>query len=374
MGKANSRRKVLIAAGGSGGHIFPAVALGRKLKEEDPSAELLFVGSNKKLDRDIFNKEAVKFTLLSSNKLPYRPSMRLAPFFIRLFLDTLKSFGIVISYRPSVVVGFGGYISTPISLAAYLFGIPVITHEQNVVPGRANRLLFRLSRKVAISFKETEGLLGINAGKAVLTGNPVRATIARTSPKADSIKALGMDSGKFTVLVIGGSQGAHSLNERFVESLLRLDDKAKGGLQVIHITGLNDYGWVKEKYGRMRLAHKVYSFMDKIEDAYNASDLVVTRAGSSAIFEVALFGKPMILIPYPFAMSHQAENARSFSGKGAAIEIDEKDLMPETFKDKILKLMNDKDALNNLAESARRLSVPDASGNLAKQVLDIKNG
>ncbi len=369
------RMKILIAAGGSGGHIFPAVALARTLVRKRPDIEILFVGSNKALDRRIFEKEGVRFSLLSANKLPYKITPALVTFFMRLLLDGIKSFFIIGWYRPRVVVGFGGYVSCPVAVFSRLFRIPLLIHEQNVVPGRANRLAFRLADKVAVSFDETRKVLGPGERKAVFTGNPIRVeeflTIAGENSRQDGIKKFGLDKSKFTILVIGGSQGAHFLNETFVKAVSKIDEQTRSNLQVIHITGVTDYKWALKAYGDLGLEHVVNSFLDRIEEAYSASDLVVTRSGASVIFELAFFGKPMILVPYPFANAHQAENAKVFSERGAAIAIDEDSLSPEIFKDNILNLFNDRDRLKTLASSARGLGVPTASDNLAKEVLEM---
>ena len=360
--------KILIACGGSGGHIFPAIALAQGLKESGASSELLFVGSNAVLDKRIFEKEHFRYTLLSSNKLPYRISIKTFMFFIKLKLDIIKSLWILIKFSPDAVVGFGGYVSCPVIFAAYILRIPSVLHEQNVVPGRANRAMFRFVRKIAVSFKETIGYTGRWAFKTVFTGNPIRITDLKDD-RAGSIKKLGLDPARFTVLVIGGSQGAHNLNKFFLEGLAGLEKGARSSLQVIHITGITDYDWASKIYKELGIEHRVFSFIDRIEEVYSASDLIVTRSGASAIFEIAYFGRPMVLVPYPFAMNHQAENAKFFSNHGAAVQIDEKDLSPALIRDKILKLADNKEKLSAMAESARRLSVPDSSHNLAEIVL-----
>jgi len=366
--------KILIASGGSGGHIFPAVALARTLEEKRPCAEIRFVGSNKDLDRRIFEKEGFRFWLLSANKLPYKRSLRLLTFFIKLKFDILKAFFIIVSYRPDVVVGFGGYAAFPIIFAARILGIPRIAHEQNVVPGRANKFLFGWSDTIAISFDETKIYLGPNAGRAVFTGNPIRyeifSALNRKDAREAGIKQFGLDPEKFTILVIGGSQGAHFLNETFIKALSVIKDDIKICLQVIHITGPKDYEWAIKEYEKLDGPdRRIYSFIDRIEEAYSASSLVVTRSGASAIFEIAFFAKPMILVPYPFAMSHQAENAHAFCANGAAIEIEEAALSAVVFRDAITGLFNDRVRLNNLAQSAKSMSMPEASDNLAKLVL-----
>ena len=362
--------KIIIACGGSGGHIFPAVALAEGLKAKDRSADIMFIGSDKALDRRIFEKEGFKYRLLSANKLPYKASLKILLFILNLSMDMLKSILILARYRPDVVVGFGGYTSSPVIIAAYIQGIPRIIHEQNVVPGRANAMLFRFANRIAVSFEETKRYLGAYVKRSVFTGNPIRASLLKDD-KAGNVKKMGLDPEKFTILVIGGSQGAHNLNKSFLKALSKMDEKIKQSLQVIHITGVADYGWASAAYKELSLEHRAYSFMDRIEEAYSASDLVVTRSGASAIFEIAYFGRPMILIPYPFALSHQSENARIFSTGGAAIQMDERDLSPELMKDRIESLLKDRNRLSQMGESAKRLSMPDSSYNLAEVVIGL---
>lgn len=362
--------RILIAAGGSGGHIFPAVALAEELKSKDSSVDILFVGSDKALDRRIFEKEGFGYRLISANKMPYKASFGTALFFLKLSVDVIRSLIIIMKYRPDAIVGFGGYVSAPVILAAYMLGIPRMVHEQNAVPGRANAMLFRFADKIAISFEETKRYMGKYANKAVFTGNPIRASLLKDD-KPGSIKRLGLDPQKFTILVIGGSQGAHNLNKAFLKSLSKMDDGIRRSLQVIHITGVTDYSWASTAYKELAIEHRVHSFLDRIEEAYSASDLIVTRSGASAIFEIAYFGRPMILIPYPFALSHQSENARIFSTRGAAIEIDEKDLSPDIMRERIEALLKDRSKLSEMGESARRMSVPHSSDSLAQVVFKI---
>lgn len=365
--------KVIIACGGSGGHIFPAVALAQALHAKGKNYSVEFIASDKALDRRILDKEGVNYSLLSGNKLPNKISPAALMFPFKLFFDVVRSFGILVKSKPQVVVGFGGYISVPVIFTAYILGIPRIIHEQNVIPGRANVGLFAIADRIAISFEETKKYLGRHAYKAVFTGNPIRITLLK-SDRVGNIKKMGLDSDKFNILVIGGSQGAHNLNKAFLKVLSQLEGRLRSSLQVIHITGHADYGWASEAYKELGVESRVYSFIDKIEEAYSVADLVVTRSGASAIFEIAYFGKPMVLIPYPFAMKHQSENARIFSKKGAAIQIDEKELSAPMFRDSIINLLNDRKRLTTMAESARQLSMPDSSYALAEEVVFLYKG
>ena len=365
--------KIIIACGGSGGHIFPAVALAQSLKDKNKDIGLLFIGSNSILDKRIFEKEHLGYKLLSSNKLPYKASLKTVVFFIKLFFDTLRSLFILIRYSPDAVVGFGGYISSPVIFAAYILRIPKIVHEQNVVPGRANSILFRFADRIAVSFEETKKYLGRFSYKAVFTGNPIRITLLKDD-KAGNIRKFGLDLNKFTVLIIGGSQGAHNLNKTFLSALAKLGKEAGSLLQIIHITGIADYEWARQAYKDLGFEHRIFSFIDNIEEAYSASDLVVTRSGASAIFEIAYFGRPMILVPYPFAMSHQTENANFFSRSGAAVTIDEKEISGDLIKDRIRAFLNNRPMLAEMSKKAKKLSVPNSSYNLAGEVLKIIKG
>ena len=357
--------KILIAAGGSGGHIFPAVALKRALSSHN-DVVMKFVGSDKAIDRRIFEKEGSDFSLLSSNKLPYKISLSFIIFFLRLVSDMLRSIGIVTAYRPACCVGFGGYVSFPVIFAAKLFCIRTVVHEQNVIPGRANKILFGLADKIALSFEDTlEHLSPSERRKAVVTGNPIRTDDFRDD-RLTALKSFGLEASKFTVLVVGGSQGAHVLNDRFISSVGAMDIDVRSKIQIIHLTGVKDYERAVEEYGKISgIEARAYSFIDRIEDAYSAADLIITRAGASALFEAAYFGKAMIVVPYPYAMSHQVENARAFSGRGGAVEISEDDLSKEFFKDAIEGFLNDRSKLLKLGEAAKKLSLPDAAAKLA---------
>ena len=360
--------KVLIAAGGSGGHIFPAIALARRLREKDAGVEMLFVGSNKVLDKRIFEKEGFRSFLISANKMPYKLSLGTIPFLVRLLFDTIASFFLIVSYRPAIVVGFGGYVSWPVVFVSSILGIPRIVHEQNVVPGRANNMLFGFADRIALSFEDTKRFLGKNVNKAFFTGNPIRDSVFNDD-RPGGIKRFGLSVSKFTILVVGGSQGSHFLNETFVKAISNIGAAAKNNLQVIHITGVKDFEWVAKAYKDMGIENSTNSFVDRIEDAYSASDLIITRSGASAMFEAAYFGRPMILIPYPFAMSHQAENAKVFSDKGAAIMLEENKMSADIFKETLSALLADSSRLDGMGKAARLLSVPGASDNLAGEIM-----
>jgi UDP-N-acetylglucosamine--N-acetylmuramyl-(pentapeptide) pyrophosphoryl-undecaprenol N-acetylglucosamine transferase len=363
--------KALIACGASGGHIFPAIALGSSLKNRSSGIGVLFVGSRRYLDMKIFRRERVDFRSLSSNKLPYKPSFALAGFFLRLFFDVLKSAAIVLSFSPDVVVGFGGYVSFPVLCVSRLFGIPLVIHEQNVTPGRANAVLFRFADKIALSFGETLELLPRRArDKALVTGNPIRKEMLKDD-RSLAAALFGLEPDVFTILVIGGSQGAHRLNRVFAEAVIGMEDEDKKALQVIHIAGEKDREWISAAYDNFNIKSRVFSFLDKIDGAYSLADLVFTRSGSAVLFELAFYAKPMVLVPYPYALNHQKANADIFVKRGAAICKEEKDSNPREFKSLITDLMSDADRLKAMSFSSRSLARPQAADELADTVIGM---
>ncbi len=361
--------KVLIAAGASGGHIFPAIALGSSLRRKADNLEILFVCSNRYLDRRIFSREGLNFRCLSSNKLTPRLSFSLLAFPARLALDMAKALFIIAAFRPKVIVGFGGYASFPIVLIGSLAGIPAVIHEQNVAIGKANLFLARFAKKIAVSFKETISRIpdGMKE-KVVYTGNPIRTDLLKDD-KELALKKFGFDRDKFTLLVIGGSQGAHRLNRIFAESIASLEEARKKDIQIVHIAGEQDKESIEAIYDNFDIPALVFSFLDRIDEAYSAADLVFSRSGSAALSELAYYAKPMVLVPYPYARSHQKENALAFAGKGAAIYKEEGELTPREFRSMVLELMDNREKLAILSKMSRSLSMPDASDRLADVVM-----
>lgn len=365
----DTKIKIIIAAGGSGGHIFPAVALAKALRERHDIG-ILFIGGKRELDKRIFEKESFCYELLSNNKLVYRNKCGFPVFFLKLLFDLIRAFFIIKRYGPSVVVGFGGYLSFPIVIAGRILNVPCVIHEQNVVPGRANRSLTRLANKIALSFKESAKYLGNDARKAVFTGNPIRREILRDD-HLGGLRKFAFVPDKFTVLVIGGSQGAHRLNELFIDAIGGMDRELVGDLQIIHLTGVQDYNWAIERYRAIGVDRSVNSFIDRIEEAYGASNLIVTRSGASALFEAAYFGRPMILVPYPHAGNHQRENARIFADRGAAILLEEPDLTADKFRDAIVSFMRDKGMIAAMSTASKKMAIPAAADNLASLILEL---
>ena len=310
-------RRLLVVAQGSGGHVFPAVAFCQEFILKYPqSTEITFVTSANAKFIAFDRQKADKMIPQEFNRV-YLPAKRSIVGILKLIFGSL---GTIISKKPDVVFGFGGYFTVPFIFWAKLFGKKTILHEQNVVPGRANMFLSGWVDKIIISFEETRKYLKKNNKKTQLARFPLKENLERM-PKKAALEALGFKEGMLTVLVVGGSQGARSINEKIHEALK--ENKNLNQLQVIHLTGHNDFKKVEELYKALPLCSKVFAFFDDMQVLYSAADLVIGRSGASSIAEITHFALPSVLIPYPYAGAHQIENARVLAKKGAALLLEE---------------------------------------------------
>jgi len=362
--------QVILAAGGSGGHIFPSAALAAEL-EKEPGCDISFVSSRRRLDRNILKGTAHPCFFLSANPMPRGAHpVKWAVFAAKLTADVTAAVFIVLRVRPDVVVGFGGYSSGAIVLAAKLLGVRIIVHEQNFFPGRANRMLGRIADRIAVSFEGSARYFGRYAGKTACTGNPLRPGILNGERRA-AAERLGISPDTPTVLIMGGSQGSSFLNTTAAEAARIVHEKLDGKVQFVHLTGIKDHGKVTDFYGGNGIAGRVISFLERIDDAYAASDLAISRAGAAAVFELAFYARPMILVPYPNPRNNQRSNAEYFAEAGAAVYREEKDLSADGLAAEVLRVLTDSRRRDNISRAARGLSVPDASGRLAEEVVAL---
>jgi UDP-N-acetylglucosamine--N-acetylmuramyl-(pentapeptide) pyrophosphoryl-undecaprenol N-acetylglucosamine transferase len=362
--------RVILAAGGSGGHIFPSVALASEL-EKRGAEDIFFVSSKRKLDRNILGGCGHTCFFLSVNPMPLRfDPVRAVIFLGKFFTDIMMSLLLVAKLRPDCVVGFGGYSSGAVCAAGKILGVPVLIHEQNLMPGRANSLLGRIADRVAVSFRDTADHLSCAAGKVAYTGNPLRPEIL-SGDRERAASRLGLAPDKLTVLVMGGSQGSSFLNRVASQAALCIKGKKGKDVQFIHLTGNNDYEEIRSFYEANGIAGRVFSFLENIDEAYAASDLAVSRSGAAAVFELAFYSKPMILVPYPNPANNQRSNAVYFSQAGAAVYREEKDLDANTLAGEVLGILTDDKIRDGFSRAARALSVPEAGRKLAEEVIAL---
>ncbi len=353
--------RILIAAGKSGGHIYPAVALAQELK--NCAADVLLVLPRTSPQNNL-PVEPVQVQYIAAGHLSLQLNKKTITGFYFCLSGAWESLRIILKFKPDAVVGFGSLNTLALIFWAWLFRIKTIIHEQNVICGRANRLLAKFVDRVAVSFKQTAGSLSIAKEKIIVTGNPLRRNLQRLEKKA-ALDFFGFARNKFTVLVTGGSQGSHKLNTACFEALV--DYPAKDNLQVIHICGNRDYGQLKGGYGH--LPYRLFEFLPQMQYAYSASDLIICRSGATTIAELRRFGVPAILVPYPFAYAHQSANARILEEIGAALIIPDQELTAKIIKEKLTEFLKDPQALINMRQAYARLPEPDAAQLLAKEVL-----
>ena len=353
--------RAIIACGGTGGHLFPGLAVAETLHERGHEV-LLFV-SEKEIDTTAL-RDHPEFR---AEKLPSigMPSNIISPAFIGFIRRFWESYSqckkIYRKFRPSVVLGMGGFTSTAPILAARMKGLPCFVHESNTIPGRANRLASKFATSVLIGFEESRQRFP--SANCINTGTPVRRNLGNPLERADAMKVFGLDPSRQTLLVTGGSQGASGINQLLFKSAPIL---AGSGIQIIHLTGKNDDRLAAANYQRDDIPHYVAPFHHRMEEAYSASDLVISRAGASSLSEISKFGLPSILIPYPFATDdHQKANAEIYSKAGAAELVAEKEASPETFANLIATLLKDSDKRDKMSAMARKIAPGAAASNVA---------
>lgn len=356
--------RAVIACGGTGGHLFPGLAVAEALHARGHEV-LLFV-SEKEIDATAL-KTRPEFR---SEKLPSigMPSMIVSPAFVRFVRRSWESFSqcrkIYRKFRPSIVLGMGGFTSTAPVLAAKMKGIPAFIHESNAIPGRANRLAAKFVTNVLLGFQETEARLpGANC---IITGTPVRKNLGQPIDRAAARRGFHLDPDKKTLLVTGGSQGATGINQLVFKALPLLKGS---GIQIIHLTGDRDDRLAAANYQRDEIPHYVSPFHHSMEEAYSAADLVLARAGASSLSELSQFALPSILIPYPFAMDdHQTANARIYVEAGAAEMLAEKETGAEILAALISNLLEDDQRRERMSAAARSIAPASAAENVANEM------
>ncbi|WP_432737959.1 undecaprenyldiphospho-muramoylpentapeptide beta-N-acetylglucosaminyltransferase [Maridesulfovibrio sp. FT414] len=349
-------KRVILTTGGTGGHVFPALAVAEEIRNRFPACEILFIGGQG-AEREMVERAGIAFKGLPAKGIIGGGIGRVigSLWIVRALLLALKE---IVSFKPDAVIGFGGYAGFCPVLAARILGIPTAIHEQNSVPGVTNRILGKVVKKVFTSFKDIRN--SFPSTKVEVTGNPVRREIF----------SAGKSGGNKGVLVFGGSQGARAINEAVCSALPRLKD---AGVSLTHQTGKADFEEVRKIYEDMGMnGHDVSPFIHDMASAYSQAQLVVSRAGASTVFEVAAAGKPAVFIPFPQAThDHQTGNAMSLAGTGAAVVIPQKDLNGDMLADTILKLICDQDGLKEMGSKALSFARPDAAAAIVDGIENI---
>lgn len=347
--------KVLIATGGTGGHIFPAVETAKALRTRGHQVSFAGVlGKNEEMIKSL----GFPVVSLSARGLDDRSLRGWVDFSGVMSQAVWRAFGVIRRNSPDKIIGFGGYGSFPVVMAGLLMRRPVLIHEQNVVPGRANALLSKIVKKVAISFEASRRY--VSSSKAVWTGFPCLHRAAAS--KSEGLRAFGLQENKKTIFLLGGSQGSQKLNEIFFELM---NDPSFSGFQALHMTGPKEYSQYEARYRQAGLPVKVCAFIDQMPQAYAAADIIIARAGAGTVSELGLLGLPAVLVPYPFAGNHQKYNAQVLADKGAAIVIEQKDLTKTSLKEAVTRWLVSDVSREEVLKKTQGLFQPEAALQLA---------
>lgn len=324
--------KVVIAGGGTGGHLYPGIAIARQFLASGGN-EVLFIGTKRGLEARVLPKERLPLRVIEVGRLKGMKPGSMARTLLTLPVALIRAVRLLSEIRPDVVIGVGGYSSGPVALAAWILRRPLIIVEPNSYPGLANRLLGRVAKKVVLTFPGTNRLRFFSAWKAIQAGPLVRSGIEQ-GDREKALRDFHLETGRYTIFVMGGSGGAHAINMTMKDAAQLLRDLP--GIQVLHQTGERDVQAVTAGYREAGVKATVLPYIHDMAGAYAAADLVVSRAGATTVAELAVCGKRAVLIPYPYAAdNHQEHNARTLAEAGAAEMIIQSDLTPARFADAI---------------------------------------
>ena len=361
--KGEKKLRIIIAGGGTGGHLFPGIAVGNEFKNRRPDSDILFVTAGKEIESRILDKAGFRQESLSVEGIKGKGIVKSLVSLFKLPLGLLQSIGILKRFSPEVILGVGGYSSGPLCLAGKLMRIPVAIHEQNSFPGFTNRLLGRMVDRIFISFEESRA--NFPAGSFCLTGNPVRDVFTKGA------RPLARENDLLTIFVTGGSQGAVAVNSFFIEALTIMTER---GIfpRVVHHAGHLDYERVVREYDERGLKGEISPFIDDMAGAYERADIFIGRAGAGTIFELAAMGRPAILIPLPgSANNHQVSNAMALVEAGGAEMMKQDELDGGKLAEKLIEFMNNRELLVNMGESVRKIARPDAAKVIVNRMCEL---
>jgi UDP-N-acetylglucosamine--N-acetylmuramyl-(pentapeptide) pyrophosphoryl-undecaprenol N-acetylglucosamine transferase len=355
--------RLLIAGGGTGGHLYPGIAVARELLRRVPDAQVTFVGTAQGIESRVIPREGLTLDVIRSAGLKGKSIATIARGVSLLPLSAADAWAVIGRRAPDVALGVGGYSSGPVVLLAALRGIPTMVMEQNAIPGFTNRRLASVIKAAAVTYEESLSYFG---GKGFVSGNPVRPEFFEEAHEQPI-----SPPGAARVLIFGGSQGAHAINLAAVEAAPRLA-AAAGRLVITHQTGERDLEMVRDGYVRAGVQARVEAFLYHMDVEMKAADVVVSRAGATTLAELAAAGRASILVPLPTATDdHQRKNAEAFVRHGAAVMVDQRQLNGERLASELLALVEDGPRRTQVAAAARRLARPDAAGAIVDRVLAL---
>lgn len=362
----NKKLKFIISGGGTGGHIFPAVAIANELKKMQPDAEFLFVGAKGRMEMEKVPAAGYKIVGLWISGLQRKLTLSNLSFPFKVISSLIKARKIINEFKPDAVIGTGGYASGPTLRAAASKGIPTVIQEQNSYPGITNKLLSKKVNKICVAYAGLERFFPLE--KIVFTGNPVRQDIKSIEEKRqEAISFFGLNENQKTILIIGGSLGARTINEAIGSGLKELSEN---NIQVIWQTGKSYIETARQQAQGLNTI-KVFDFISRMDLAYAAADCIISRAGASSVSEIQIVGKPCILIPSPnVAEDHQTKNAMALVKTNAALLVKDTSAKNELIK-KVIELINDNQLQEELKNNISKMAMPNAAEQIAKEILNL---
>ena len=365
----NNNLRIIISGGGTGGHIFPAVSIANAIKELRPDTEILFVGAEGRMEMQRVPAAGYKIIGLPVAGFDRKNLLKNFAVIIKLLKSQIKAKKIIKDFKPHAAVGVGGYASGPTLKMAGMMGIPTLIQEQNSYAGVTNKLLAKKACKICVAYEGMEKFF--DKDKIIMTGNPVRQGLLNNSiSKEEALKTFGLTTEKKTILIVGGSLGARTLNNCMMHAIEKIKDS---GVQFIWQTGKYYINEAKECYdnaGKPEMIHTT-DFISDMNAAYKAADLVISRAGAGSISEFCLLGKPVVLVPSPnVAEDHQTKNAMALVNKNAAIYIKDSEA-EEKLINTAIKLVNDEKKLSDLSENIKELAFYNSANIIAEEVCKL---
>ncbi len=360
---------MVVTGGGTGGHLFPGIAVAEEILRRFPDGRVLFIGTNRLVDSSILNDQSFETTSIKSSGIKGMSFISRLKALLQIPYSVIQAAGILRRFKADLVLGVGGYVTGPVVLASRIMGVPACIHEQNSVPGMANRLLGHICNKVFLSIPGSEKYFP--SGKTLLTGNPVRQELLKSINT--QISEISSNDRKVpTLLILGGSQGAHRVNILMLECVKKLLSDMPNSFNIVHQTGSADKDYVKKTYSELGISADVSAFIKNMNEVYQKADLIISRAGATTLAELAVLGKPSILIPYPYAAdNHQEKNGQYLCNSGGARMFIEAGLTGEKLAGEISKLLQDPESLKIMGEKIKQMGKPEATDAIVNQSLTL---
>jgi len=360
--------RIIISGGGTGGHIFPAIAIANALKANEPGAEILFIGAKGRMEMEKVPAAGYDIRGLWISGLQRRLTLKNLSFPVKVISSLVMADRILAKFRPDAVIGVGGYASGPTLRMAVIRRIPTLIQEQNSYPGITNKLLGGKVDRICVAYEGMDRFFP--SRKIILTGNPVRQDIITTTDKTEALRHFNLDAKKKVVLIIGGSLGAGTINKSVLTYLNR--ETGEENMQLLWQTGKTHFNFIKNDQNTLNRDNvHIYPFIDRMDLAYTAADIIVSRAGAIAISELCIVGKPVILIPSPnVAEDHQTKNADALAHKSAALTLKDGEAVEKLFG-LINELAGDTGLQQELSKNIKKMALPSAAGDIAEEIMKI---